>query len=282
MFYAAEEYADGLSLLVHSFSTGIGIEDENFNFMNEVGIRQRTYDDLLIWACKIKMYHEAEILVDAFLPHTKPTMWRETLRAAPPVPASRRLRLSQLAGAFGYSSALVVPLLILAPPILALYGKPYDSQLTVYALLLSVQWANGVGRAAVRHAVVVWDARRIGVAVGSGAVAAVLTCALGVGTYGALAAAAASLIGALMVNGRDRHGSFGPARRRTAIRIAVAPWKHLTSSSAPIVTTHRSHFPIAPVGRGIAAPSGGGRVLIIKKVTVSLLHSANHRGIECY
>jgi hypothetical protein len=57
-----------------------------------------------------------------------------------------------------------------------------------------------------------WDARRIGVAVGSGAVAVVLICALGVGTYGALAAAAASLIGALIVNGRaivmalsDRH-----------------------------------------------------------------------------
>jgi len=66
LFYAAEEYADGLSLLVHSFSTDIGIEDEKCNFMNEVGIRQRTYDDLLIWACKIKMYHEAEILVDAF------------------------------------------------------------------------------------------------------------------------------------------------------------------------------------------------------------------------
>ena len=50
--------------------------------------------------------------------------------------------------------------------------------------------------------VVEWDARRIGVAVGSGAVAVVLICALGVTTYGALAAAAASLIGALIVNGR--------------------------------------------------------------------------------
>ena len=101
-----------------------------------------------------------------------------------------------------YSSAFVVPLLVLAPATLALYGKPYDSQLTVYALLLGVQWANGVGRPAVRHAVVEWNARRIGVAVGSGAVAVVLICALGVTAYGALAAAAASLIGALIVNGR--------------------------------------------------------------------------------
>jgi hypothetical protein len=72
----------------------------------------------------------------------------------------------------------------------------------VYVLLLGVQWANGVGRPAVRHAVVEWNARRIGVAVGSGAVAVVLICALGVTAYGALAAAAASLIGALIVNGR--------------------------------------------------------------------------------
>jgi hypothetical protein len=72
--------------------------------------------------------------------------------------------------------------------------------LTGYVLLLGVQWANGAGRPAVRHAVVDWDARRIGVAVGSGAVAAVLICALGVARYGALAAAAGSLTGALILN----------------------------------------------------------------------------------
>jgi hypothetical protein len=124
------------------------------------------------------------------------------LMAAQPGRAPRRLLLRQLAAALAYSSAFVVPLLVLAPATLALYGKPYDMQLTVYALLLGVQWANGVGRPAVRHAVVEWNAPRIGVAVGSGAVAAVLICALGVTAYGALAAAAASLIGALIFNGR--------------------------------------------------------------------------------
>jgi hypothetical protein len=72
----------------------------------------------------------------------------------------------------------------------------------VYALLLGVQFSNGVGRPAVRQVVVEWDARRIGVAVGSGAAAVVLICALGVTAYGALAAAAASLIGAVVFNGR--------------------------------------------------------------------------------
>ncbi|MGN6452483.1 MAG: hypothetical protein ACTHL7_05335, partial [Steroidobacteraceae bacterium] len=52
------------------------------------------------------------------------------------------------------------------------------------------------------HAVVEWDARRIRIVVVSGALAVVLVCALGVASFGALAAAAASLIGALIVNGR--------------------------------------------------------------------------------
>src|SRR6202522_794957 len=162
---------------------------------------------LAVWAPPIQMAQYAvaartALIVDIFLPALNLTGCRETLMATQPVQATRRLLLRQLAAALLYSSAFVVPLLLLAPATLALYGKPYDAQLTVYALLLGVQWANGVGRPAVRHAVVEWDARRIGVAVGSGAVAVVLICALGVSTYGALAAAAASLIGALIFNGR--------------------------------------------------------------------------------
>ncbi len=163
---------------------------------------------LAVWAAPIQMAQYAvaartALIVGMFLPALNLTGGRETLMATTqPVQAPRRLLLRQLAAALLYSSAFVVPLLVLAPATLALYGKPYDSQLAVYALLLGVQWANGVGRPAVRHAVVEWDARRIGVAVGSGAVAVVLICALGVTTYGALAAAAASLIGALIFNGR--------------------------------------------------------------------------------
>ncbi len=162
---------------------------------------------LAVWAPPIHMAQYAvaartALVVDIFLPALNLTGARETLSAKQPVHAPRRLLLRQLATALFYSSAFVVPLLVLAPATLALYGKPYDRLLTVYALLLGVQWANGVGRPAVRQAVVGWDARRIGVAVGSGAAAAVLICALGVTAYGALAAAAASLIGALIVNGR--------------------------------------------------------------------------------
>jgi hypothetical protein len=162
---------------------------------------------LAVWAPPLQMAQYAVVartalIVDIFLPALNLTGSRETLLATQPVQASRRLLLRQLAGALIYSSAFVVPLLVLAPATLTLYGKPYDSQLTAYALLLGVQWANGVGRPAVRHAVVEWNAGRIGVAIGSGAVATMLICALGVTAYGALAAAAASLIGALLVNGR--------------------------------------------------------------------------------
>jgi hypothetical protein len=162
---------------------------------------------LAVWAPPIQMAQYAvaartALIVDIFLPALNLTGCRETLMAAQPVQAPQPLMLRPLAAALLYSSAFVVPLLLLAPATLALYGKPYDSQSTVYALLLGVQWANGVGRPAVRRAVVEWNARRIGVAVGSGAAAVVLICMLGVTAYGALAAAAASLIGALIVNGR--------------------------------------------------------------------------------
>ncbi|HEY3850219.1 MAG TPA: hypothetical protein VGL87_04550 [Steroidobacteraceae bacterium] len=172
---------------------------------------------LAVWAPPIHMAQYAvaartALIVDIFLPALNLTGSRDTLATTQPLQAPRPLLLRQIATALVYSSAFVVPLLVLASPTLALFGKPYDSHLTVYALLLGVQWANGVGRPAVRRAVVGWDARRIGVAVGSGAVAAVLICALGVTAYGALAAAAASLIGALIVNGR----AIGMALSRSA------------------------------------------------------------------
>src|SRR5262249_22389107 len=141
-------------------------------------------------------------IVDFFLPALNLTGCRETLMATHSPCGSRRELVGQLARALVYATLLVLPLFMLASETLRLYGTPYDTQLTVYAVLLGVQWANGVGRPAVRHAVVEWDARRIRIVVVSGALAVVLVCSLGVASFGALAAAAASLIGALIVNGR--------------------------------------------------------------------------------
>jgi hypothetical protein len=162
---------------------------------------------LSIWAPPLEMARFAvaartALVVDFFLPALNLTGCRETLLARQPEQTSRRLLIEELTKALVYSSVLVLPLLLLAPETLRLYGMPYDAQVTIYALLLGVQWANGLGRPAVRQAVVAWDARRIGVTLGSGALAVVLICALGVTTYGALAAAAASLLGTLIVNAR--------------------------------------------------------------------------------
>ena len=162
---------------------------------------------LSVWAPAVHLAQYAvaartALIVDFFLPALNVSGCRETLMAKQPPCASRQQLVGQLVRALAYSTALVLPLLLLAPETLRLFGAPYDKQLTVYALLLGVQWANGVGRPAVRHAVVDWDARRIAVSLGSGAIAVVLICALGVAGFGALAAAAASLIGALIVNAR--------------------------------------------------------------------------------
>jgi hypothetical protein len=60
-----------------------------------------------------------------------------------------------------YSSVFVGALLIAGHATLALYGHPYDTEFAAYALLLGVQWANGIGRPAIRNAVVGWDEPRI-------------------------------------------------------------------------------------------------------------------------
>jgi len=163
---------------------------------------------LAVWAPAVEMARYAvaartALIVDYFLPALNLTTGRQILgRSRSSVQAARPLLLAQLGRAVLYSSAFIAVLLAAAPATLRLYGPPYDNQFIIYALLLGVQWANSVGRPAVRHAVADWDARRIRVAVESGALAAVVICALAVNQWGALAAAAASLVGALIVNGR--------------------------------------------------------------------------------
>jgi len=162
---------------------------------------------LAIWAPALQMARYAVVartalIVDFFLPALNLTGGRETLRTTDVEPATRRTLITQLAASLLYSTLLVLPLLLLAPKTLRLYGSPYDTGLSVYGLLLGVQWANGAGRPAIRQVVVAWDARRISITLGLGAGVAMLICALGALTYGALAAAGASLIGALIVNGR--------------------------------------------------------------------------------
>ena len=141
-------------------------------------------------------------VVDYFLPSLNLTGCRETLPPAPSLETSESLPAARLVTALLYSCALVLPLTLVAGMTLAIYGAPYSSQTLVYVVLLGVQWANGVGRPAVRHAVAHWDLQRIGMTVGTGALAAILVCAVGIVRFGALAAAGGSLMGAVILNGR--------------------------------------------------------------------------------
>ncbi len=162
---------------------------------------------LAVWAPAVEMAQYAvaartALVVDFFLPALNLTGCRTTLKAGQPVPGARALVVRDLGRALLYSSAFFLALFALAPVTLSLYGMPYGENSTVYSVLLGVQWVNGVGRPAVRRAVAQWNRRGIALAVGPSAFVAVLLCAAGVTSYGALAAAAASLIGALILNSR--------------------------------------------------------------------------------
>jgi hypothetical protein len=144
--------------------------------------------------------YRTAMVVDFFVPALNLSGRRDLVRNIPPVQVSRSLLVSKLRVALLYSSLFVGVLLAASPFTLRIYGSPYSTQILAYLLLLGMQWANGVGRPAVRYAAFNWDAPRIRAAVGSGALAALLVCASAVSSFGALAAAAATLLGALVLN----------------------------------------------------------------------------------
>jgi hypothetical protein len=144
--------------------------------------------------------YRTAMVVDFFLPALNLSGHRDLLRNPPPMEASRSLIVSKLRSALIYSSLFVGVLLLVSPWTLRIYGSPYSAQLAVYVLLLAMQWANGVGRPTIRYSVVYWDAPRIRAAVGSGALVTLLVCTSAISSFGALAAASATLIGALVLN----------------------------------------------------------------------------------
>ena len=64
--YAIEEHAESLSFLIHTLATIHPIEDRQFDIIDERGIEEGVYDNLLVAACKLRAYQEAEVLVDVF------------------------------------------------------------------------------------------------------------------------------------------------------------------------------------------------------------------------
>jgi hypothetical protein len=159
--------------------------------------------------------YRTAMVVDFFLPALNLSGCRDSLRRTSAEQLSRTMLVSQLRNALGYSSLIVGVLLPASPFVLRIYGPPYNAQLAVFALLLAMQWANGVGRPALRFAVVSWDAPRIRAAVGAGALATLLVCASTIISFGALAAASATLIGALVFNAWVTEGALRADPERT-------------------------------------------------------------------
>lgn len=94
-FHAAEEYAEGLSLLVHLFAKYVGIRDKHFNLLDEDGISSGDYDALLISACKIRAYNEAELLIDVF--SFRASREGNTVRIVPEdIPLEQSIRLGYI------------------------------------------------------------------------------------------------------------------------------------------------------------------------------------------
>lgn len=110
--------------------------------------------------------------------------------------------LANLGVALAAASTWVALLLIAAPWLLPLFGPPYAALGTLFSVLLCMQWINGAGRPAIRVLSASWHPIRIRNALCLSTGAAVLISLLATRQYGAYAAAAAMLAGALLINGQ--------------------------------------------------------------------------------
>ena len=64
--YTMEDHAEALSFLIHTFAKISPIEDRQFDLIDERGVEEGVYERLLVSACKLRVYQEAELLVDVF------------------------------------------------------------------------------------------------------------------------------------------------------------------------------------------------------------------------
>lgn len=140
------------------------------------------------------------MIVDFFLPALNLSSNHHSRISSPFGRSSHVFLMEQLRGSLFISSAFVALLSAAAPMTLAIYGFPYKSQLLVYMLLLGEQWINSVGRPAVRYTALASSLPRVRSAVGCSALAVLFVSCSAVNLYGTLAVAAATLVGATILN----------------------------------------------------------------------------------
>jgi hypothetical protein len=117
------------------------------------------------------------------------------------------------------TSACVIAVAILTPWFVSWYGPAYSGLTRLFALLFLTQWVAGACRPALRQLAADWDLghiRRIMFISMTGAIAVSLA---GIDSYGPLAAAFGSLVGALLLNGQALQSAF----RRAGVSRASEP-----------------------------------------------------------
>jgi hypothetical protein len=123
-----------------------------------------------------------------------------------------------LAVSFSTTTAWVIAVAIITPWIVGLYGAPYTEVTALFLLLYATQWVLGGGRPAIRQMAADWDLPKIRrILLVSVGVAVVVTL-IGVGDYGALAAAVGVLAGAVVENAQALAAALRAAGGRGGLR----------------------------------------------------------------
>ena len=110
------------------------------------------------------------------------------------------------------TSAMVLLVGVLTPWLVGWYGTAYTGLTELFVLLFLTQWVSGALRPALRQLAAHWDAGRIRRIMFISMTAAIVLSLIGIGRYGAAAAAVGMLAGASLLNGQALLAAF----RRTA------------------------------------------------------------------
>ena len=100
------------------------------------------------------------------------------------------------------TSIFVVLVAVLTPWIVGWYGSAYSGLMILFGILFLTQWVNGACRPALRQLAADWDLRRIRRIMFVSMAGAILLSLVGIGQYGAIAAAVGMLAGAVLLHGQ--------------------------------------------------------------------------------
>ena len=65
-YYSKEELAEAASYIIYCFDDDVGIQDHHFHLIDEEALLRGLYHSLLVKACKVRRFREAEVMIDAF------------------------------------------------------------------------------------------------------------------------------------------------------------------------------------------------------------------------